>query len=111
MGRRVTSGASRNANPRLAEMRKDALSVDIFKRDVRGVRQSFRSVRSAVEPGVRNLGENSVFEFVAHGENMSVVVISSRKTTSGAQSDDVRNCRSASPTTMLLRSASSWSRE
>src|SRR4029079_4667388 len=101
----MTSRAGGNTNARLVQVHQNVLPVDVLKRDVRRVWQTFGTIRSAVETRVRNGCEDLVFEPIPQTFDQIVTIIVECELAGGAETDDVGNSRGSGATSFLLCAA------
>src|SRR5215213_5752690 len=101
----MTSGAGGNTNARLVQVHENVLTVDVFKRDVGRVRQTFRTIRNAVQTRVGNVCEDLVFESIAQPLDAVVTAVVMCKLASRTESDDVGNGGRSGAATLLLPTA------
>src|SRR5690242_686779 len=101
----MTCRAGRNADAGVIKMRKDALPVDVFKGDVCRVGQTLRTIRRTIQTRIRNVFQDLILEAIAQLFDASVIVVLERETARCAETDDVRNCRSAGAATLFLPAA------
>src|SRR5215213_10189765 len=107
----MTGGAGGDTNAGLVQIHENVLPVNVFKRDVRRVWQTLRTIRDAVEARVWNVCEDLVFETVAQMLDAIVIVVVECKLASGAETSNVWNGGCASAASLLLSTADNERRQ
>src|SRR5262245_51791935 len=84
-------------------MHEDVLALDVFKRDVRSVRQTLASIRRTIQPRVRNAVQNLIFKQITQCFDSFMATVFVGQLTSSSQTYYVWHRRRSGTTSVFLR--------